>query len=550
MGRISFRKAIMIVSFVVFLMFSLFMFFYFEKISYQDIKERLISENSYSAQSAKQLLDAEKDSMAKDARFVVNYPTTHFAFVNGKYIAFNDESVFNLSNPEFEAMSPFNYKELSFQLSRILGKTLYASSSSVKNVAFFDGNANSLSDVSGIEDSFKDTGKETYIQYMISEENKFSSIEPFGVIALKEGRLFLKGVDRIYSGEPKGVTVVTEALGNPMLESIKNSVNKEIVIWAEDGVLLSTITIDKDAFGNRLGTAESGEIIFATATINNREMGFSFYPIEDFDGKIIAYIGTGFDMNTVNDIFINNLIRFIPVIVIFSLVLFLILYAVLRQLFKPLNEIIGITEEISKGNYKITYPPNKIIEFTKILESIGKMSEAIAIREKELVLLSSIDKLTQIYNRQKTEEILSVEIQKANQTHHPLAIIMLDIDRFKEVNDTYGHKVGDMVLEEFANISQKSIRSTDFIGRWGGEEFLIICPETNLDGAKTLADGVRRAVEAHPFSIIVSMTASFGVAEYQPEEADNAVMKRADDALYLAKKRGRNRVECGPDSNG
>lgn len=549
MGKISFRKAIMIVSFAVFLMFSLFMFFYFEKISYQDIKERLISENSYSAQSAKQLLDAEKDSMAKDARFVVNYPTTHFAFVNGKYIAFNDESAFNLSNPELEAMSPFNYKELSFQLSRILGKTLYAASSSVKNVAFFDGNANPLSDVPGIEDSFMDTGKENYIQYMISADNKFSSIEPFGVIALKEGRLFLKGVDRIYSGEPKGVTVVTEELGDPILEQIKNSVNKEIVIWAEDGVMLSTIPIDKNAFGNRLGTAESGEIIFATATINNREMGFSFYPIEDFDGNIIAYIGSGFDMNTVNDIFINNLIRFIPVIVIFSLVLFLILYSVLRQLFKPLNEIIGITEEISKGNYKITYPPNNIIEFSKILESIGKMSDAIEIREKELVLLSSIDKLTQIYNRQKTEEILGLEIQKVNQTSHPLAIIMLDIDSFKAVNDTNGHKVGDMVLEEFVTILKKNIRPTDFIGRWGGEEFLIICPETNLEGAKTLANGLRKALEAHSFPIVVRKTASFGIAEYIPEEAVNAVMKRADDALYLAKKRGRNRVEGGPDSN-
>ncbi|UYO61149.1 GGDEF domain-containing protein [Acetobacterium wieringae] len=343
--------------------------------------------------------------------------------------------------------------------------------------------------------------------------------------------------------------MVTEELGDPILEQIKNSVNKEIVIWAEDGVMLSTIPIDKNAFGNRLGTAESGEIIFATATINNREMGFSFYPIEDFNGNIIAYIGSGFDMNTVNDIFINNLIRFIPVIVIFSLVLFLILYAVLRQLFKPLNEIIGITEEISKGNYKITYPPNNIIEFSKILESIGKMSDAIEIREKELVLLSSIDKLTQIYNRQKTEEILGLEIQKANQTSHPLAIIMLDIDSFKAVNDTYGHKVGDMVLEEFVTVLKKKIRPTDFIGRWGGEEFLIICPETNLEGAKTLANGLRKALEAHSFPIVVRKTASFGIAEYIPEEAVNTVMKRADDALYLAKKRGRNRVEGGPDSN-
>ena len=543
MGRISFRKAIMIVSFLVFFIFSLFMFFYFERIYYQDIKERLISENSYSVKSAKQFLDAEKDSIAKDARFVVNYPATHFAFVNGKYIDFNYESAFDISNPELENMSAFKYKELSFQLSRILSKTLYASSISDINVSFFDGNATPLSDVPGIENSFMDTGRENYIHYMISDENKFSSIEPLGVIALKDERLFLKGIDRVYSGEPKGVTVVTVELRDSILEKIKNSVNKEIVILAEDGVRLSTLDIDENAFGNIFSTSESGNIIFKTLKINNREMGFSFYPIEDFDGKIIAYIGTGFDMNTVNDIFINNMIRFIPVIVIFSLVLFLILYAMLRQLLKPLSEIISITEKISNGNYKIEYPSNKIIEFTKILESIGEMSDAIEIRENKLITLSSIDKLTQIYNRQKTEDLLRLEIKRSNRYNYSLSIIMLDIDKFKDVNDTYGHKVGDIILEEFANIFKKNIRTTDFIGRWGGEEFLIICPETNIEGAEALANNLRREIEEHKFPIIVWKTASFGVAAYMPEEEINSVMKRADDALYKAKEFGRNRVE-------
>ena len=543
MGRISFRKAIMIVSFLVFFIFSLFMFFYFERIYYQDIKERLISENSYSVKSAKQFLDAEKDSIAKDARFVVNYPATHFAFVNGKYIDFNYESAFDISNPELENMSAFKYKELSFQLSRILSKTLYASSISDINVSFFDGNATPLSDVPGIENSFMDTGRENYIHYMISDENKFSSIEPLGVIALKDERLFLKGIDRVYSGEPKGVTVVTVELRDSILDKIKNSVNKEIVILAEDGVKLSTLNIDENAFGNIFSTSESGNIIFKTLKINNREMGFSFYPIEDFDGKIIAYIGTGFDMNTVNDIFINSMIRFIPVIVIFSLVLFLILYAMLRQLLKPLSEIISITEKISKGNYKIEYPSNKIIEFTKILESIGEMSDAIEIRENKLITLSSIDKLTQIYNRQKTEDLLRLEIKRSNRYNYSLSIIMLDIDKFKEVNDTYGHKVGDIILEEFANILKKNIRTTDFIGRWGGEEFLIICPETNIEGAEALANNLRREIEEHKFPIIVWKTASFGVAAYMPEEEINSVMKRADDALYKAKEFGRNRVE-------
>lgn len=543
MKKISFRKAIMIVSFLVFLIFSLFMFFYFDRIYYQHIKERLIYENSYSAKSAKQLLDAEKYSIAKDARFVVNHPAIHFAFVNGKYIHYYFENEFDISNPKLENMSSFEYKELSFQLSRILSKTFYGSGVKDVNVSFFDENAKPLSNVPGIEESFLDTGNENYIHHMISNENRFSNIEPIGVIALKDGRLFLKGIDRIYSGEPKGVTVVTVELSDSVLEKIKNSVNKEIIIFAENEIKLSTLDMNKDDMKNAFGTAESNKDFFKTVKINNKEMGFSFYPIEDFDGKIIAYIGTGFDMDLVNDVFTNNMIRFIPAEVIFSLLLFIILYVMLRQLLKPLDDIINITEKISNGNYKIEYPSNKIIEFSKILESIGKMSDAIEIRENELKKLSSIDKLTQLYNRQKIEDILRNEIKKSKRYHSSFSVIMLDIDRFKEVNDTYGHEVGDIILEEFANILKNNIRATDYAGRWGGEEFLILCPETYIEGAETLAENLRKVIEEHTFPIIIRKTASFGVTVSMPEDEINLVMKRVDDALYKAKKLGRNRVE-------
>jgi diguanylate cyclase (GGDEF)-like protein len=543
MKKMSFRKAIMIVSFLVFFIFSLFVFFYFDKIYYQDIKEHLISENSYSAKSAKQLLDSEKDSIAKDARFVVNHPAIHFAFVNGKYIYYYFENEFDISDPKLENMSSFKYKELSFQLSRILSKTLYGSGVTDVNVAFFDENAKSLSDVPGIEESFMDTGDENYIRYMISNENKFSNIEPIGAIAFKNGRLFLKGIDRIYSGAPKGVTVVTIELNDSVLKKIKNSINKETVILAENGIKLSTLDMDLDVMENTFHTLKTTDTLFQIFKLNNKEMGFSFYPIEDFNGKIIAYIGTGFEMELVNDVFVNNMVRFIPAEVIFSLFLFIILYAMLRKVLKPLGEIISITEKISSGNYKIEYPTNKIIEFSKILESIGKMSDAIEMRENELKILSSVDKLTQIYNRQKIEDILRTQIKRSKRYHNSFSIIMLDIDKFKEVNDTYGHEVGDIVLTEFAKILKNKIRATDFVGRWGGEEFLIICPDTHLERAETLAINLRKEIEVYAFPVINNRTASFGVTETLPEDETNSIMKRADDALYKAKKLGRNRVE-------
>lgn len=543
MKRISFRKLILTGIFLVYLIFSLFVFFYFDRIFYQDIKERLISENSYSVKSAKQFLDAEKDSITKDARFVVNHPAIHFALVNGKYMHFYFENEFDISNPKFEDMSPYKYTELSYQLSRILSKTLYGSGIPNINVSLFDGNAKSLSDVPGIEDSFMDTGKESYVHYMVSEENRFSNIEPIGVIVLKDGRLFLKGVDRVYSGEPKGVTVVTLELNESILEKIKNSVNKEIVILAENEVKLSTMDLDKNVFGDISDTLQSEEVLFKIFTINNKEMGFSFYPIKDFNGQIIAYIGTGFDMNLVKDAFISNMMRFIPAEVITSLLLFLILYIILRQVLKPFSEIISITEKISNGNYKIEYRPTKIVEFMKMIESIRRMSDAIENRENELKVLSSVDKLTQIYNRLKMEDILRSEVERSKRYQKPISIIMIDIDRFKEVNDTWGHEIGDLILKEFACLLKSNIRVTDFVGRWGGEEFLIICSDTNMEGAETLALNLRKIIEEYNFPIISKKTASFGVAAYMPEEEINTFMNRVDIALYKAKKLGRNRVE-------
>ena len=163
--------------------------------------------------------------------------------------------------------------------------------------------------------------------------------------------------------------------------------------------------------------------------------------------------------------------------------------------------------------------------------------------EEKLRELSEKDHLTMIFNRRKFFEILGAEVAKAKRYGRPLSIIMLDIDHFKNVNDTYGHNIGDIVLKTTTNAVSSVIREVDIFARYGGEEFMVLSPETGIKGALVLAEKIRGAVEKHSYPAVGSITISAGVVELSGEDSAGALIKKADEALYLAKNRGRNRVE-------
>ena len=162
--------------------------------------------------------------------------------------------------------------------------------------------------------------------------------------------------------------------------------------------------------------------------------------------------------------------------------------------------------------------------------------------KKRIEELSITDQLTQIYNRLYLDNSFNKEVQRAQRYKSEFSIVLLDIDYFKKVNDVYGHSVGDSVLIEVSNILTKSIRSTDFLGRWGGEEFMIISTESNLQQTLTLSQKIRHAIEDHNFKEISSLTCSFGISQYRLTDKKNEAVQRADEALYKAKASGRNCV--------
>ncbi|MCC6347203.1 MAG: PAS domain S-box protein, partial [Nitrospirales bacterium] len=155
--------------------------------------------------------------------------------------------------------------------------------------------------------------------------------------------------------------------------------------------------------------------------------------------------------------------------------------------------------------------------------------------EEKLRELAERDPLTDIYNRRKFFDLLRGGVEQARRYGRPLSLLLFDIDHFKQVNDTYGHDRGDVVLKTLARVVEKSIRKADIFARYGGEEFTLFAPETALQGALDLAEKIRQTIESHSFSQAGGITVSIGVTELEEGDSMDSLVRRADSALYLAK---------------
>ena len=175
------------------------------------------------------------------------------------------------------------------------------------------------------------------------------------------------------------------------------------------------------------------------------------------------------------------------------------------------------------------------LSVNSLLSYTGKL-----IKEKEY--LAATDLLTGVMNRRSFISAAEREIKRNQRYAIPLSLIFCDIDLFKAINDQHGHAVGDQVLVEFARVFKETLRGTDYIGRWGGEEFIVLCVDTDLEAAKRLSEMLRQKIMALSIESVSKLTCSFGVAQKKEAETFDALCKRADQALYEAKDNGRNNV--------
>jgi len=165
--------------------------------------------------------------------------------------------------------------------------------------------------------------------------------------------------------------------------------------------------------------------------------------------------------------------------------------------------------------------------------------------QDELEKMATIDELTKIYNRRKFHEEYNHHLRLGARYSRPLTLLMADVDNFKGINDNYGHHAGDNVLRKISSVMSSNKRDVDVLGRWGGEEFIMLLPETKIDKAKIVAERIRHAVEISKVEGVDStITLSIGIAEFIDNDDDVSILRRADDALYEAKRNGKNAVVC------
>ncbi len=187
------------------------------------------------------------------------------------------------------------------------------------------------------------------------------------------------------------------------------------------------------------------------------------------------------------------------------------------------------------------FDPAELIARVKVQLKIKSLQDSL--RE-----LSITDGLTKTYNRRYLIELMKKEFYRAKRNKSNLSFILLDIDHFKRINDTYGHQQGDSILVDMVSILEKGIRRHEHVARYGGEEFALLLPETDLDGAITVANNIRKKVEGFKFAgqeKPLNINISLGVATFPGNNIESVdhLIKEADDALYKAKRKGRNRVE-------
>jgi len=352
---------------------------------------------------------------------------------------------------------------------------------------------------------------------------------------------------------------------NTILKPILENTNvKYIKIYNNNGEYFTSIGENNNVKEDKLSSYEDIKVsvsfdyinILTSITYSNERIGFLKMMLSTDDVKA----------SMLEQIQVSFLIMFATIIII------LILAFWLEKIFtNPIFELLKAMNELKKsGEFNVNLVPYSKDEFRELFLEFNNMANEISKRDKilkdnnlsleqlvkttqndleKVSILASTDVLTNLKNRRYTMDMFEKMIQKARITESYLGIIMLDIDHFKSVNDTLGHHAGDIVIKEIAAILESNARENDVVGRIGGEEFLILCTNSDMDTTFNVAERVRKKIENKVISYednkTVQVTISLGVYSSIPKLNKEELMKVSDEALYRAKKSGRNRVEKG-----
>ena len=330
--------------------------------------------------------------------------------------------------------------------------------------------------------------------------------------------------------------------GDPRWEALSNDLNHDVLRLSE---MLVTILFIERPIGNPKGAQLLQEATVFSGNMIRKADEFHVLSEKEMIRMVQDARSKGENVTLV----------FYGIVATIAIFFALLSFYLSRFVIRPILDLHRGAQTVGQGNldYRLTIRTKDEIEnlageFNQMVEAISSMKKDLDNRIELTQQLAITDSLTGLYNRRFFMEKLREEIKRNERFNHPLSIILIDVDDFKSYNDSHGHLKGDDLLRNLATILKKNVRSVDFVCRIGGEEFMVILPETDFAAAFKIAEGLRKAVEQYPFAHQESqpggkLTISLGVATSVKGEKDLLkLVQTADDAMYQAKRTGKNRI--------
>ncbi|WP_207797715.1 diguanylate cyclase [Aliarcobacter cryaerophilus] len=474
------------------------------------------------------------------------------------YTGYEDGSFYELINLNIDKKLKEVYKAR--ELDRWVLIKIDGNNINKKEITLYDEDLNRTA--KRVEENSYNPTKRPWYEMAISSGNraiktapyKFSHIDSFGITFSKE----LSGSKNVVS-----VDFLIEDFKNIFKDNI-NQETMDMFLFKKDGTIISSITKDDDLLASffeknkdlekfenaNIVNVKDKKYIVQIEKLNNSENDDYIILFADYKKIIAPYFSQTF--NLILSLFIVCLMM-IPLIIYFSKIIVAPIFKLVQESKKIKDRKYDSISKVDSSILEVSILSNAFLDMSKSIyeyqqsleEKVEQRTKELNIKNEELFKLSITDKLTGLYNRVKLDSVLQENMSLSLRYGNIFSVIIIDIDFFKKINDNFGHQVGDDVLKECSYILSQNIRNVDTLGRWGGEEFLVVCPETLKDGAKDLAIKLNKAIKLHKFSTYPhSVTISVGVASCSVNDLNyDDIISNADKALYEAKNNGRDRVE-------
>ena len=498
--------------------------------------------------------------------FIINANSSDFLQEKDKYLTIFAD-ILNNNKGIYSVYIGFNdgnfYEIINLKINDILGKTYAASNADkwlevivendIKKTNTYDSDFNLMSQ-NEIDNDYIVQSRPWYIKATQSDgiikvgPYRFSNIDSDGVTYALD----------IADKNVIALDILTSDLSSTLKNYNKNKLLESQLINEKNKVIASSTTDTQifDAIKQALNSTDTTVLQQETINISGEKYLYSIAEIDSFgnDEYLLSYVSLDKMMSPyleefaiLNKTFVIVFILFLPLIWYFSSIIV-----------KPILLLVRESEKVKNREFSKIVPVKTIVNEVKMLsnsmismaasiddyqsdleQKVKNRTKALEKTNKELQTLSITDKLTNTYNRIKLDATMELKIKEKKAA---FGVIMIDIDYFKQINDTYGHQIGDYALIEFADILKTGADDKTILGRWGGEEFMMISSLPSLMAIQELAEQLRQKIADHHFTYIGHKTASFGVSQYRQGDTAESITKRADEALYLAKKNGRNLV--------